>query len=416
MIMKVLILNTGSSSVKYSIYECGNGDAHELAKGLVERIGGATANVKCDCCLEHDAQCAACMLGTPGELNIPDHKAAISTICEILMSDQCGVVEDLSEIAGIGHRVVHGGEEFSDSTLINDAVLEGIEKCCKLAPLHNPPALQGIRACQEVFPGVPQVAVFDTAFHATIPPTAYRYPIPKQLYTEHGVRKYGFHGTSHRYVSERAIEMLDMPAEDTRVITCHLGNGCSISAVKGGKCVETSMGLTPLGGVMMGTRTGDLDPALALFMAKELGMSVADVDTMLNKKSGLLGVCGNNDMRDILKSAQAGDADCQLAVDMFCYSTARFIGSYAMVLGGVDAIVFTAGIGENNPYLRARILEKAGYLGCHVDAARNEGRETIITTDDSTCKALVIPTNEELVITTHTARIVAEQEAAGASA
>jgi len=406
--MKVLILNTGSSSVKYSIYECENGDAKELAKGLVERIGATNPNIKCDCCLDRTGKCPACAMVESGTLRVPSHKAAISAICDILTSADCGVVSDLSEIAGIGHRVVHGGEEFSKSTLIDEAVIAGIEKCCKLAPLHNPPALQGIRACQEVFPGTPQVAVFDTAFHASIPSHAYRYPIPTALYSEHGVRKYGFHGTSHRYVSEQAVARLSMPAEDTRVITCHLGNGCSISAVKGGKCIETSMGLTPLGGVMMGTRTGDLDPYLPLFMMKELGMSVDEVDTLMNKKSGLLGVCGHNDMRDILKRAEGGDKDCQLAVSMFCYSIARFIGSYAMVLGGVDAIVFTAGIGENNALLRSRILETAGYLGCHVDAERNAANAEVITTDDSTCKAFVIPTNEELVITRHTARLVDE--------
>ncbi len=406
--MKVLILNTGSSSVKYSVYACHDGNAKELTKGLVERVGSKNANIKCECCLEHDATCAVHRIGTPGTLDIPDHRAAIAAICDILVSDRCVVVDDLSEIAGIGHRVVHGGEEFSQSTLIDEAVIAGIEKCCKLAPLHNPPALQGIRACQEVFPGVPQVAVFDTAFHASLPAHAYRYPIPAALYRDHGVRKYGFHGTSHRYVSEQAIKVLDMPAEDTRIITCHLGNGCSISAVKGGRCIETSMGLTPLGGVMMGTRTGDLDPYLPLFMIKELGMDVDEVDTLMNKKSGLFGVCGQNDMRDILKRADEGDRDCQLAVSMFCYSIARFIGSYAMVLGGADAIVFTAGIGENNAALRARILENAGFLGCHVDPARNAVNAENISTDDSTCKALVIPTNEELVITTHTARIVGE--------
>jgi len=405
--MKVLILNTGSSSVKYSVYQCDNGDAEEVAKGLGERIGAGNPRVKCDCAMDGGDACPVCGLGG-GALSIPNHKAAIAQVCEVLMSPACGIVSDLSEIAGIGHRVVHGGEEFSKSTLIDEAVIAGIEKCCKLAPLHNPPALQGIRACQEVFPGTPQVAVFDTAFHASIPRQAYRYPVPKALYTEHGVRKYGFHGTSHRYVSEQAIGMLDKPAEETRVITCHLGNGCSISAVKGGQCVETSMGLTPLGGVMMGTRTGDLDPYLPLFMIKELGMGVDEVDTLMNKKSGLLGVCGANDMRDILKRAEGGDGDCKLAVDMFCYSIARFIGSYAMVLGGADAIVFTAGIGENNAVLRARILENAGFLGCHVDPARNAAHGPDITTDDSTCKAFVIPTNEELVITRHTARIVGE--------
>lgn len=322
------------------------------------------------------------MFGKAGEINLPDHRAAINAICKILLSEQCGIIEDISEIVGIGHRVVHGGEEFSDSVLIDDAVIGCIEKCCKLAPLHNPPALQGIRACQEIFPDVPQVAVFDTAFHASIPPVAYQYPLPRKLYTEHGVRKYGFHGTSHLFVSKKAVELLDMPAKDTRVITCHLGNGSSVSAVKGGKCVDTSMGLTPLGGLMMGTRPGDLDPYLPLFMTKALGMTVDEVDTTLNKQSGLLGVSGHNDMRDIEKRAAAGDELCELALEMFAYRVAAFIGNYAMVMGGCDAIVFTAGIGENGFAMRKRILANAGYLGCHLDADRNARNECVISTDD----------------------------------
>lgn len=414
--MKVLVLNTGSSSVKYRVFECDNGEARNVCAGLVERIGGNEADIKCDCQLRHDERCAAKMIGTPGQLPIPDHKAAINDICRILLSESCGIINDLSEIEGIGHRVVHGGEEFSASTLIDDAVIQGIEKCVKLAPLHNPPALQGIQACAEVFKGTPQVAVFDTAFHATIPRHAYRYALPKELYTKHGVRKYGFHGTSHLFVSRKAIEMLDKPLEDTKIVTCHLGNGCSLSAVKGGKCVETSMGLTPLGGVMMGTRPGDLDPYLPLFMMKELGMNVDEVDQTLNKKSGLIGVCGLNDMRDIEKKAEEGDKDCQLALDMFVYRISRFIGSYSMVMGGVDAIVFTAGIGENGRTIRKRILDNAGHLGCIIDAERNERNESVISKEGSRCQAFVIPTNEELVIAQDTARIVREnvtsQEAA----
>jgi acetate kinase len=409
--MKVLVLNTGSSSVKYRVYdmEIEEGREENMVAGLVERVGTHHADVRCECGRSHAPKCAAKMIGTPGELDLPDHKAAITAICEILMSQQCGVIKDISEIAGIGHRVVHGGEEFSASTMIDDAVILGIEKCCKLAPLHNPPALQGIRACAEVFKGIPQVAVFDTAFHATLPPRAYRYPLPKDLYYKHGLRKYGFHGTSHYFVSQKAIELLDMPVEKTRVITCHLGNGCSMAAVKGGKCIETSMGLTPLGGVMMGTRPGDMDPYLPLFMIKELGMSVDEVDNTLNKESGLLGVCGLNDMRDIEKKAAEGDESCQLALDMFAYRIQRIVGSYTMIMGGCDAVVFTAGIGENGADMRARILQHAEYLGCTVDPARNNAREVVISTDDSTCKAFVIPTNEELVIARDTAKIVAEQ-------
>ncbi|MBN2310701.1 MAG: acetate kinase [Candidatus Hydrogenedentes bacterium] len=410
--MKVLVLNTGSSSVKFRVFDTTNGQATDLAQGLVERIGDADANVVCSESLEPAVADVAPMFSSAtGGWDIPNHNGAIRVICQMLMSDRCDVVEDLSEIAGIGHRVVHGGEEFCESTLIDDAVINGIEKCSKLAPLHNPPALEGIRACATAFQGVPQVAVFDTAFHSTIPPKAYRYPLPAELYFEHGVRKYGFHGTSHRYVSGEAIRLLKKPVEETRIITCHLGNGSSIAAVKGGKCVETSMGMTPLGGVMMGTRPGDLDPYLPLFMIKELGMTVDEVDRTLNKGSGLFGVCGDNDMRDIEKRAAEGCETCALALEMFAYKIARFIGSYAMVMGGCDAIVFTAGIGENDPTKRGHILENAGFLGCFVDEARNAANEVVISTDESACKAFVIPTNEELVIACDTATLVGKSPA-----
>ncbi len=405
--MKVLVLNTGSSSVKYRIFDCNGEHAEDLAHGLIERIGMSGADIKCECCLERPPDCAASFFGEPGKLDIPNHAAAINMMCELLKSPHCGIVRDLSEIAGIGHRVVHGGEKFTGSIIIDDEVVHEIESCARLAPLHNPPALEGIKASTELFKGVPQVAVFDTAFHSSIPPRAYNFPLSRKLYVEQGVRKYGFHGTSHLYVSEKAIEMLDMPAEKTRIITCHLGNGSSISAVKGGKCIDTSMGMTPLGGVMMGTRPGDLDPYLPLFMIKELGMTVDEVDTALNKKSGLVGVCGRRDMRDIEMCAAEGDKNCQLALDMFAYHVARFIGSYAMVMGGVDAIVFTAGIGENGARTRKRILENAGFLGVNLDDARNSANETVITTDESAVKVFVIPTNEELVIARDTARLVA---------
>lgn len=412
--MKVLVLNTGSSSVKYRVFDCKDGEnAEDLAHGVVERVGTCTADIDCDCSLAHAPKCAARMIGTPGELRIGDHREAIDAICRILLSEHCGVVNDISEIEGIGHRVVHGGEEFSESSLIDDEVVAAIERCCKLAPLHNPPALQGILACSDVFGDTPQVAVFDTAFHATIPPVAYHYPLPRELYEEHSVRKYGFHGTSHLYVSRKAVEMLDKPKEDTRIITCHLGNGSSISAVKGGLCIDTSMGLTPLGGVMMGTRPGNIDPYLPLFMINALGMSVEEVDKTLNKKSGLQGVCGLNDMRDIEQRAAEGDERCQLALDMFAYRIAQFIGKYAMVMGGVDAIVFTAGIGENGAAMRKRVLQNAKFLGCTVDDGRNAENETVISTQDSTCQALVIPTNEELVIAVDTARIVGKTKTAG---
>ena len=402
--MKVLVLNTGSSSVKFRIFQGVDGEHRELGQGLIERIGEADGHVRCRWAEEYLKGSEP--KGVEFKTKIDDHNEAIQIMCNILKGEQCPVIDSLSEIKGIGHRVVHGAEDFSESTIITDEVINIIEKCCRLAPLHNPPALQGIRGCIEAFGNLPQVAVFDTAFHATIPPEAYRYPVPSEIYDTYRVRKYGFHGTSHLYVSQKAIELLDMPAEKTRIITCHLGNGCSISAVKGGKCVDTSMGLTPLGGVMMGTRPGDIDPYLPIFMQKEMGMDVDEVDRTLNKKSGLFGICGQNDMRDIEICAEKGDAICQLALDMFAYRVARFIGSYAMVLGGCDAIVFTAGIGENGPNTRRRVLKNAGFLGCYLDESKNEANELVISTDESSCKAFVIPTNEELVIARDTIRIV----------
>ena len=405
---KVLVINSGSSSLKYRLFAVENGEARHLAQGLIERIGLSGARIKCDCTCDHDEDCATRLLNGKGNLEIPTHRAAIDALCTILLGPHCGVLTDISELAGIGHRVVHGAEEFSASVIIDKAVISGISKCARLAPLHNPPALMGIKACAEAFEGIPQVAVFDTAFHSSLPVEAYTFPIPHRFYEKYGVRKYGFHGTSHRYVSGEAIRLLGLPAEETRIITCHLGNGCSIAAVKGGKSVDTSMGLTPLGGVMMGTRPGDLDPYIPLFMLKELEMTPEEVDATLNKQSGLKGICDLSDVRDIEKRAANGEAECQLALDMIAYRVACFIGSYAMVMGGVHGIVFTAGIGENNPAMRTRVLRNAGYLGLSVDEERNARNETFISTDDSKVKVMVIPTNEELVIARDTARLVGQ--------
>ena len=409
--MKVLVLNCGSSSVKYKIYDYGQ-SAKAIAKGVVERIGLTGPTIDCSCSLIGEAAgCEQEILQEPDKLNVEDHADAINTICEILKSDGCGIVSDLSEIEGIGHRVVHGGEEFTGSTIINKEVLEGLRKCAKLAPLHNPPAILGIEACAKLFKNTPQVAVFDTAFHHTIPQNAYMYGLPMDLYKKHGIRKYGFHGTSHRYVSRKAIEMLDKPAEQTKIITCHLGNGCSITAVKGGKSVDTSMGLTPLEGVMMGTRSGDIDPAIPLFLIKELGMSAEEVEKMLNKQSGFRGICGKADVRDIERLAAEGDENCALALNMFSYRVARYIGSYAMVMNGVDAIVFTGGIGEHGAAMRARILQNANYLGLDIDPDKNKHSERDITTSGSNVRVFVIPTDEEWVIASDTGRLV--QEARG---
>jgi acetate kinase len=403
--MKILVVNSGSSSVKYRIFEV-DGIDQELASGAIERIGTSNADLKCSCCFPSDPRCAARMFGEPGKLEVPDHRRAINMICELLQSDHCTLVKGVEEIVGIGHRVVHGGEEFSDSALINDKVLEGIERCVRLAPLHNPSALLGIRACAEVFKGKPQAAVFDTAFHRTIPEKAFRYGIPEALYRDHGIRKYGFHGTSHRYASHEAAKLLKKPIDQTKIVSCHLGNGSSITAVQGGKSIDTTMGLTPLAGVIMGTRPGDLDPFIPLFMIKEMGMSVDEVDDALNKRSGFEGICRHHDVREIEELARAGDEDCQLALDMFAYRAARFIGGSIMALSGCDAIVFTGGIGQNDPYMRARILRYATHLGLKVDPARNSRNERVITTDASNVAVFVIPANEELVIARDTARIV----------
>ncbi|MCC6795232.1 MAG: acetate kinase [Candidatus Hydrogenedentes bacterium] len=403
--MKILVLNCGSSSVKYKVYEV-DGVNQELASGMVERIGTKNADLKCSCCFAHDPRCAARMFGEPGKLDVPDHRAAVNMICDLLKSDHCTAVKGIDDIAGIGHRVVHGGEEFAESVLIDDEVIEGIERCARLAPLHNPPALLGIRACAEIFSGKPQVAVFDTAFHRSIPEKAYRYGIPDVLYRQHGIRKYGFHGTSHRYASHEAAKLLKKPIEHTRIVSCHLGNGSSITAVQGGKSIDTTMGLTPLAGVIMGTRPGDLDPFIPLFMIKEMKMSVQEVDEALNKRSGFEGICNHHDVREIEELARAGDEDCQLALDMFAYRAARFIGGTVMALSGCDAIVFTAGIGQNDPYMRARILKYATHMGIKIDPERNSRNERMITTDDSEVPVFVIPANEELVIARDTAAIV----------
>lgn len=408
--MKILVLNSGSSSVKYKVYEV-DGINQELASGIVERVGSANADLKCSCCFPSDPRCAARMFGEPGKLDVPDHHRAIDMICELLRSDHCVLVKGIEDIAGIGHRVVHGGEEFSDSVLIDDEVIAGIDRCSRLAPLHNPPALAGIRACAKVFASTPQVAVFDTAFHRTIPERAYRYGIPEVLYRDHGIRKYGFHGTSHRYASHEAAKLLRKPIDQTKIVSCHLGNGSSITAVQGGKSIDTTMGLTPLAGVIMGTRPGDLDPYIPLFMIKEMNMSVKEVDDALNNRSGFEGICHHHDVREIEELARAGDDDCQLALDMFAYRTARFIGGSIMALSGCDAIVFTGGIGQNDPYMRARILKYASHLGLKVDPGRNSRNERMITSDDSQVPVFVIPANEELVIARDTARIVGPRKA-----
>ncbi|HWJ02844.1 MAG TPA: acetate kinase, partial [Verrucomicrobiae bacterium] len=340
---------------------------------------------------------------------LPSHNEAISLVLKTLTDAEVGVIASLQEIRSVGHRVVHGGEKFASSVLIDDAVMAALQECVELAPLHNPPNIMGIEACNKLMPGVPQVAVFDTAFHQTMPPKAYLYGLPYELYEKYKIRKYGFHGTSHKYVTMRAAEMLGKPVEETKIITCHLGNGSSITAIEGGKSIETSMGFTPLEGLMMGTRSGDLDPAIVTFIMEKENLDAEQVNDLLNKKSGVLGVSGvSSDFRDIEDAAAQGNYRAQLALDIFANDVKKYVGAYAAVLNGADAIVFTAGLGENSPETREAIAGELGYLGVAIDPAKNKvrGKETDVSQDGASCRVLVIPTNEELMIAQDTAEIV----------
>lgn len=398
--MKILVINCGSSSLKYQLINME--DESVQAKGLVERIGmdGSILTQKVN-----------------GEKYIveqpmKDHKDAIKIVLDALIDSKHGVIKDMSEISAVGHRVVHAGEKYSSSVLISDEVMKVLEDCIKLAPLHNPPNIIGIEACKSLMPATPMVAVFDTAFHQTIPDYAYIYPLPYDLYTKYGVRKYGFHGTSHRYVSEMAAEMLGKDLKDLKIITCHLGNGASLCAIKNGKSIETSMGFTPLEGIAMGTRSGSVDPAIITFMMKELNLSIDDVNDILNKKSGVYGISGvSSDFRDIEKAAEEGNHRAQLALDVFHYKVKKFIGSYAAVMGGVDCVVFTAGLGENSFGSRGKICEGLEFLGIKLDPNRNKktrGEAQVISTPDSKVKVLAIPTNEELMIARDTKEIITQ--------
>lgn len=398
--MKILILNAGSSSLKYQLMDMAGEKI--LAKGLVDRIGIDGSSIK------QTVGDQVFKLETP----VHNHTDAIRLMLKALMDPEKGAMKKLDEISAFGHRVLHGGEKFTDSMLITDEVKATIRECIPLGPLHNPANLMGIEACQEAMPGVPNVAVFDTSFHQTMPRKAFMYGVPLDYYKRLHIRRYGFHGTSHRYVSKRVREFLGMKREGSRIITCHLGNGSSLSAVKDGKCIDTSMGLTPLEGVLMGTRSGNLDPAVVQFIANSDNMTVDEVLNVCNKKSGLIGISGiSSDMRDIDAAADQGNENAILARDMLVYSVRKYIGAYAAVLGGVDAIVFTAGIGENNATTRARIMEGFDYLGAKLDITKNNTREeAIISADDSRVKICVIPTNEELVIARDTLAIVEGRE------
>ncbi|WP_315114922.1 acetate kinase [uncultured Clostridium sp.] len=396
--MKILIINCGSSSLKYQLIDMTSENA--LAKGLVERIGIEGS------ILTQKANDEKYIIEQP----MKDHKDAIKLVLGALIDEKHGVIKDMSEISAVGHRVVHGGEKYANSVLIDDEVMKSLEDCVKLAPLHNPPNIIGINACKGLMPNTPMVAVFDTAFHQTIPEHAYIYPIPYELYKKYGVRRYGFHGTSHRFVSMMAAELMEKDIKDLKTITCHLGNGASICAVDGGKSIDTSMGFTPLEGIAMGTRSGNIDPAIIPFLMKELNMSIDEINDMLNKKSGVYGVSGvSSDFRDIEEAAEKGEHRSQLALDIFHNGVKRFIGSYAALMGGVDCIVFTAGLGENSAASRSEICKGLEFLGFKIDEKKNnEGRgfSKVISTEDSKVKVYVIPTDEELMIARDTKEIV----------
>ncbi|MBL7012708.1 MAG: acetate kinase [Kiritimatiellales bacterium] len=397
--MKILVINSGSSSIKYKLYEstAGDGDFGVLAQGGAERIGISGASV--DCKRE----------GKEREhvyLDLPDHKKAINAIFKMLTDPEKGTLASLSDLAGVGHRVVHGGEDFSESVLIDGDVVKAIRDNSVLAPLHNPPNLMGIQAIYELVPDMKQVAVFDTAIHQTMPPKAYLYGLPKTQYTTHKIRRYGFHGTSHGYVAKKAAEQMGKPIEELKIITCHLGNGGSIAAFEGGKSVDTSMGMTPLAGILMGTRSGDLDPYIPLHIMQTQDMTIDEVSSLMNKQGGLLGLCGNRDMRDTMAGYRKGLEGCTQAIEKFVYEIQKYIGAYTAALNGVDVIVFTAGIGENERTVRALILEKFSYLGLKFDAEANETHGPVITTADSKVAAIVIHTDEEKVIAADTFNIL----------
>ena len=394
--MNILVINAGSSSLKYQLIEIEKETV--LAKGVCERIGQESSLLKHKVPGRDDIEIESVM---------KDHADAIKLVIDALTGDN-GVIKSMDEIDAVGHRVVHGAETFNDSVLINDDVMKALEDCVPLAPLHNPANIIGINACAKVIPGVKQVGVFDTAFHSHMPSKAYMYAVPYELYENDRIRRYGFHGTSHKYVAERAASMLGKDLKGLKIITCHLGNGSSIAAVMNGHSVDTTMGFTPLAGVPMGTRSGDIDPAILTFLMNNKGMSAADVDALLNKKSGVFGIEGYSDFRDLTAGRNNGDEKCALALDMFTYSVKKCVGAYAAAMGGVDAIVFTAGVGENTPHIRASIVEGLEYMGVEIDNELNEvwGEERDITKAGSRVKTLVIPTNEELMIAKDTARLV----------
>lgn len=397
--MKILVLNCGSSSIKYALYNMD--DKSVMTSGGAERVGldGAFVKVKLPNgekkTVMHD---------------IPEHTEGVKFIFSLLTDPEIGVIKDLNEIDAVGHRMVHGGEKFNKSVVLTDEVLKTFEECIDLAPLHNPANLKGVKAVSELMPGLPQVGVFDTAFHQTMPAHSYLYAIPYELYEKYGVRRYGFHGTSHRYVSKRVCDFLGVNPADKKVITCHIGNGGSIAAVDGGKCVDTSMGLTPLEGLMMGTRSGDIDGGAITFLEKKLGLDADGMSNLLNKKSGVLGITGiSSDMREIESANDKGNERAKLALDMYSYRIKKYVGAYAAAMGGCDIIVFTAGVGENQASMREDVCKNMEYMGVKLDVEKNKtirGEEAIISTPDSKVTVCVIPTDEELMIATDTMNLL----------
>ena len=404
--MKVMVINCGSSSLKFKLFDMAGKTEIVLAEGLIEQIGKEKSNFKYKSkALKKEPEIAR-------EVSAKDHTEAVTQVTKALLDPKIGIFKDAIEVDAVGHRIVHGGEKFSEAALITKGVKEVIQDCAEIAPLHNPPNFMGIQACEAILPDVPQVAVFDTAFHQTMRRMAYIYGLPYELYERYHIRKYGFHGTSHEYVTLRAGEVLKEDVKELKLVTCHLGNGASVTAVKNGQSMDTSMGLTPLEGLAMGTRTGDMDPAVVTFLMKKEHLNADQMDDLLNKKSGLKGISGvSNDLREIMAAAEPGNR-AQLAIDIFCYRITKYIGSYAAAMGGIDGIIFTGGIGENAVDVRAKVLAPLEFLGVKLDEARNKSKdkEKMISTASSKVKALVIPTNEELMIALKTRKVVEESQ------
>ena len=399
--MKILVINTGSSSLKYQLIDTEN--VIVLAKGLCERIGLGDSIIKQSDYLGKSFK---------KEVELNNHNDAIKEVINALTCKEYGVISSMDEISSVGHRVVHGGEKFYKSVVIDDEVLEAIEECIIMAPLHNGPNMIGIKACKAILPNVPMVAVFDTAFHQSMPKEAFIFALPYSFYEDNGIRRYGFHGTSHKYVSERAAALLDKPYESLKIVTCHLGNGSSICAVKNGKSIDTSMGYTPLDGLPMGTRCGSIDPAIVTGLIEHENYDAAMLNDLLNKKSGVLGISGvSSDFRDLEDAAEKGNERAKLALDVFVYSVKKYIGAYAAAMGGIDALVFTAGIGENNGTLRKQAVSGLEFLGIGIDDEKNNqrGKELDISTADAKVRTLVIPTNEELAIARETVRLIGKK-------